>query len=51
MALQIPAPTRVEDDVIVYPRVQGQALDRLTLTRMSALERQRLAAELGTFLA
>jgi aminoglycoside 2''-phosphotransferase len=51
VSVPIPAPSRVEADVIVYRRLEGRTLDRLTLNRLAPSDQQRLADQLGVFLA
>jgi len=51
VSVPIPAPSRVEADVVVYPRVEGRTLDRLTLARSAPHDQQRLAEQIGRFLS
>ncbi len=51
VSVSIPMPSHVGADVMVYPRVLGDCLDRQVLLALGARERQRLAEQLGMFLA
>lgn len=51
VSVRIPAPSRVEADLIVYPRLKGRTLDRLTLNRLAPYDQHRLADQVGVFLA
>jgi len=50
VTLPIPRPIHVEDDVLVYPLIEGDALTRHALMVASEEVRERLAEQLGRFL-
>jgi aminoglycoside 2''-phosphotransferase len=51
ISVRIPEPVRVESDVLVYPQVQGQALDWSVLGGLESKDRQGLARQVGAFLS
>jgi hypothetical protein len=48
--VQIPAPSRLEADVVIDPRLEGRTLDRLILKRFAPYDQRRLAERSAAFL-
>jgi aminoglycoside 2''-phosphotransferase len=50
LSLSIPKPLHIEEDLMVYPFIEGSDLTRTVFMRSQEEDRRRLARQIGTFL-